>query len=175
MTCPQRCSKPLGVTICALSRRHRTDPMRARSTSPRVLSRRLTGAHGSAVLTRRSQGELNQLEVQAAIARWQRTARDTGSGEVQVAVFTQRIKQLSEHLARHPKDSHTKRRLTILVSQRQRMLRYMRLKQRDRYLAVIAGLGIRATKQFDPTMSSHTMESTSTWAAKGLNKCAECH
>ena len=41
---------------------------------------------------------------------------------------------------------------------------------------LLASLQFRyATKQFDPTMSSHTMESTTTWAAKGLNKCAECH
>lgn len=97
-------------------------------------------------------------------------SRDTGSGEVQVAIFTQRINQLSAHLRRHHKDKHTKRRLSILVSQRSRMLKYMRRKQRDRYLAVIAGLGIRPTKQFDPTLLSHHRGTTTSWAVKGLNK-----
>ncbi len=108
--------------------------------------------------------------MQAAIARWQRSTRDTGSGEVQIAVFTQRIQQLSEHLRRHPKDKHTKRRLSMLVSQRSRMLKYMRRKQREHYLAVIAGLRIRPTKQFDPTLLSHHHGTTTSWAAKGLNK-----
>ena len=118
----------------------------------------------------RSQPELNQLAIQEAIARWQRDPLDTGSSEVQVAIFTKRIEMLAAHLQRHHKDKSSKRALAILVSQRGRMLKYMRRKQRERYHAVIEGLGIRPTKQFDPTLVSHPHGTTTQWKVKGLNR-----
>ena len=70
-----------------------------------------------------SQGEHNKLDLQAAIRKWQRFPRDTGSGEVQVAIATERIRQLSEHMKRHHKDMAVKRRLQLTVHKRNRMLK----------------------------------------------------
>ena len=61
---------------------------------------------------------MRRLAVQEAVHKWQRRPTDTGSGEVQVAVFTERIKQLSEHMGRHHKDKMTKRRPQMLVLQK---------------------------------------------------------
>ena len=99
-----------------------------------------------------SRGELNQLRVQEAVRAWQRTPSDTGSGEVQVAVFTERIMRLGKHMSEHHKDNMSKRRLQMLVSKRNRMLKYMRREQRGAYLKVIEGLRIRPNKNFDPTI-----------------------
>lgn len=106
--------------------------------------------------------------MQAAIKRWQRDPLDTGSGEVQVAILTVRIKHLAEHMQGHHKDKVTKRTLSILVSARNKMLKYLRRKQRDKYNMIIEGLGIRVTKAFDPTIQPHHRGSTTSWAAKGV-------
>ena len=105
--------------------------------------------------------ERAQLDVQSVIRRWQRDPLDTGSSEVQVAVFTERLKRLSAHMALHRKDMNTKRRLQLLVLQRNRMLKYMRRRCRDRYNSVIGGLGIRPTKNFDRSLQGHPHGSTS--------------
>jgi small subunit ribosomal protein S15 len=68
---------------------------------------------------------------------------DTGSPEVQVALLTERIKDLTEHLRRYPKDNHSRRGLLKLVGQRRRMLAYLVRKDPVRYRAVIARLGLR--------------------------------
>ena len=99
-----------------------------------------------------SRGELNQLSLQEAIAKYQRFPGDTGSGEVQVAVFTNRIQRMSSHMARNHKDSMTKRRLMMLILQRNRMLKYLRREQRSAYETVREGLSIRPNKNFDPTI-----------------------
>lgn len=113
-----------------------------------------------------SRGELNQLSLQEVISKWQRTPSDTGSGEVQVAVFSERILRLSSHMSRHHKDNMTKRRLQMLVLQRNRMLKYMRREQRERYNAVVTGQRIRPNKNFDPTITP----SRASWAAKRRRK-----
>ncbi|KAL1522092.1 hypothetical protein AB1Y20_021735 [Prymnesium parvum] len=95
--------------------------------------------------------ELRQLEVQEAIRRWQRFPGDTGSTEVQVAVLTQKIEATSSHSLRNRKDKAAKRYVSILVSQRARMLKYLRRKDRDMYKKVIEALGIRPSVLFDPT------------------------
>jgi small subunit ribosomal protein S15 len=127
-------------------------------------------AHPPLALVCRSQPELNALDVHAAIQRWQRRELDTGSSEVQIAIFTERLKHLSAHMISHPKDKATKRRLVMLVAQRSRMLRYLRRTNREQYDAVIAGMGIRPTKAFDDTLRGHKHGSTTSWAAKGLGK-----
>ena len=99
-----------------------------------------------------SQKELNQVNLQQLIQQWQRRPGDTGSGEVQVAVFTERILRLSQHMARHHKDNSSKRRLQLLVLQRNRMLKYLRRGNRTAYTAVVEGLSIRPNKNFDPTI-----------------------
>ena len=68
---------------------------------------------------------------------------DTGSPEVQVAVLTERINNLTEHFKSHKKDNHSRRGLLKLVSQRRKLLDYVRSKEESRYKDLIARLGIR--------------------------------
>jgi len=68
---------------------------------------------------------------------------DTGSPEVQVAVLTERIKNLTEHFKDHKKDNHSRRGLLKMVSQRRRLLDYVKAKDEERYKSLISRLGIR--------------------------------
>ncbi len=68
---------------------------------------------------------------------------DTGSPEVQVAVLTRRITELTEHFKTHPKDHHSRRGLLLLVGRRRRLLEYLRREDIERYRALIAKLGLR--------------------------------
>lgn len=68
---------------------------------------------------------------------------DTGSPEVQIALLTERITHLTEHLRAHPKDHHSRRGLLMLVGRRRRMLDYARGIDVERYRAIIAKLGLR--------------------------------
>ena len=69
--------------------------------------------------------------------------KDTGSPEVQVALLTERINGLSEHFKTHKKDHHSRRGLLKLVSQRRRLLDYLRRNDPERYRALIGRLGLR--------------------------------
>ena len=68
---------------------------------------------------------------------------DTGSPEVQIAIITERITNLTEHFKTHKKDHHSRRGLLILVGQRRRLLDYLKRKNEERYTSVIGRLGIR--------------------------------
>ncbi len=68
---------------------------------------------------------------------------DTGSTEVQVAILTERINQLSEHLKTHPNDQHTRRGLLQLIGQRRRLLAYVSKNDVKRYRSLITRLGLR--------------------------------
>ena len=68
---------------------------------------------------------------------------DTGSPEVQIALLTERIRELTDHLRRFPKDNHSRRGLLKLVGQRRRLLAYLVKKDSARYRAVIGRLGLR--------------------------------
>ncbi|MGE0878498.1 MAG: 30S ribosomal protein S15 [Acidimicrobiia bacterium] len=68
---------------------------------------------------------------------------DTGSPEVQIAILSDRINQLTEHLKIHKKDHHSRRGLLMLVGRRRRMLDYVKAKDVERYRAIIAKLGLR--------------------------------
>jgi small subunit ribosomal protein S15 len=70
-------------------------------------------------------------------------AGDTGSPEVQVAILTERITNLTEHFKTHTKDNHSRRGLLKLVSQRRSLLDYLKKKDEGRYRALIERLGIR--------------------------------
>jgi small subunit ribosomal protein S15 len=70
-------------------------------------------------------------------------ATDTGSPEVQVALLTERINHLTEHLKVHPKDHHSRRGLLMMVGRRRRLLDYLRNQDVERYRSVIARLGLR--------------------------------
>jgi len=68
---------------------------------------------------------------------------DTGSTEVQVAILTERIRNLTEHFKGHAKDNHSRRGLLMMVNKRRSLLDYLRKSDGDRYLALIAKLGLR--------------------------------
>ncbi|MCP5025964.1 MAG: 30S ribosomal protein S15 [Actinomycetia bacterium] len=68
---------------------------------------------------------------------------DTGSPEVQIALLTERINHLTEHLKGHKKDHHSRRGLLMLVGRRRRLLDYVRKNDVERYRAIIAKLGLR--------------------------------
>jgi small subunit ribosomal protein S15 len=72
-----------------------------------------------------------------------RTDADTGSPEVQIALLTTRINELTEHLRTHPKDHHSRRGLLKLVGRRRRMLDYLQRKNLEGYRALIKELGLR--------------------------------
>lgn len=69
---------------------------------------------------------------------------DTGSPEVQVAILTKRISDLTEHLKEHKKDHHSRRGLLQMVGQRRRLLNYLKNKDIERYRTLISRLGLRA-------------------------------
>jgi len=68
---------------------------------------------------------------------------DTGSPEVQVAILSQRIKQLEDHFKTHAKDHHSRRGLLSMVARRRRMLKYLKSRNPERYKTLIQSLGIR--------------------------------
>ena len=68
---------------------------------------------------------------------------DTGSAEVQIAVLTERIKNLTSHMAMHKKDLHTRRGLLMLVSNRRKLLNYLKKTEESRYFDIIKKLGLR--------------------------------
>ena len=72
-----------------------------------------------------------------------RSERDTGSAEVQVAILSERIANLTEHFKTHKKDNHSRRGLLKLVSQRRRLLDHLRSSDSGRYQALIETLGLR--------------------------------
>ena len=77
------------------------------------------------------------------IKEYAREANDTGSPEVQVAILTERINNLTEHFKSHHKDNHSRRGLLMMVNKRRSLLDYLRKSDGDRYLALIAKLGLR--------------------------------
>jgi small subunit ribosomal protein S15 len=79
----------------------------------------------------------------AVIADHARAANDTGSPEVQVAILTERIVNLTEHFKTHAKDNHSRRGLLMLVNKRRSLLDYLKRRDAARYQALIARLGLR--------------------------------
>ena len=79
----------------------------------------------------------------AIINEYARTPGDTGSPEVQIAVLTARIQELTEHLKNNPKDHHSRRGLLKMVGQRRGLLAYLRNKDIERYRTLIERLGLR--------------------------------
>ena len=80
---------------------------------------------------------------QDLIKKFARKENDTGSPEIQIAILTTRITNLSEHFKTHKKDNHSRRGLLKLVSQRRRILDYVKSKDESRYKTLIEKLGIR--------------------------------
>lgn len=77
------------------------------------------------------------------IARFGKSDRDTGSAEVQIALLTDRIDHLTNHLKMHKKDHHSRRGLLMLVGRRRRFLDYLKDNEIERYREIIAELGLR--------------------------------
>jgi len=77
------------------------------------------------------------------VQKFSRKAGDTGSPEVQIALLSERITYLTEHFKVHLKDHHSRRGLLMMVSQRRRLLDYLKQKNLERYRSVIESLGIR--------------------------------
>ena len=82
-------------------------------------------------------------EKQAIMAEYATHEGDTGSPEVQIAILTQRINELTEHIKVHQKDHHSRRGLLKMVGHRRNLLNYLQKKDIERYRAIIAKLGIR--------------------------------
>ncbi|MFO1060173.1 MAG: 30S ribosomal protein S15 [Dongiaceae bacterium] len=80
---------------------------------------------------------------QALISEYATRDGDTGSPEVQVAVLSERIKNLTEHLQTHDKDFHSRRGLLVMVGQRRRLLDYLKRKNAARYQELVKRLGLR--------------------------------
>ena len=76
------------------------------------------------------------------ISKFSNSEKDTGS-EVQIAIFSERIKNLTEHLKNHKKDYHTRRGLVIMVSKRKKLLNYLNKNNSEKYKSLIQELGIR--------------------------------
>ena len=77
------------------------------------------------------------------VDKYGRDGEDTGSTEVQVALLTERINELTEHLRTHGKDHHSRRGLLMLVGRRRRLLRYLERTDLDRYRSLVGELGLR--------------------------------
>lgn len=86
---------------------------------------------------------LTQERKQELIEEYKTHAQDTGSPEVQIAILTQNINNLTEHFRAHKKDHHSRRGLLKMVGQRRKLLAYLKNKDVGRYSALIAKLGLR--------------------------------
>ncbi len=86
---------------------------------------------------------ISKEKKQSIIAEYARTEGDTGSPEVQIAVLTARIQELTEHMKNNPKDFHSNRGLLKMVGQRRGLLNYLKNTDINRYRALIEKLGLR--------------------------------
>lgn len=86
---------------------------------------------------------MNKDEKQAIIADYRRDDADTGSPEVQVALLTKKINALTEHMKANKRDFSTRRGLLQMVSNRRRLLDYLKRKDQERYVEIIKRLGVR--------------------------------
>jgi small subunit ribosomal protein S15 len=82
-------------------------------------------------------------ERQAVVTQYKRSERDTGSPEVQIALFSARINQLTEHFKVHVKDHHSRQGLLRLINARRKLLDYLKNKDNPRYQTLITSLGLR--------------------------------
>ena len=86
---------------------------------------------------------LSTAEKAEVVGKYQQSEGDTGSPEVQVALLTTRIIQLTEHFKEHIQDHHSRRGLLHMVNQRRKLLDYLKGKNVERYRALISSLGLR--------------------------------
>jgi small subunit ribosomal protein S15 len=86
---------------------------------------------------------LTQEKKRELVGKYGRSENDTGSTEVQVALLTERINELTQHLQSHTKDHHSRRGLLMLVGKRRRLLQYLERSDLERYRSLVAELGLR--------------------------------
>ena len=86
---------------------------------------------------------LQVVQKEQVVKQYQRSGKDTGSTEVQVALLTARINDLGGHFKAHVKDFHSRRGLLKMVSQRRKLLDYLKRKDADKYRGLIEKLGLR--------------------------------
>lgn len=86
---------------------------------------------------------LQVVQKEQVVKQYQRSGKDTGSPEVQIALLTERINSLAEHFKTHVKDFHSRRGLLKLVSQRRKLLDYLKRKDADKYRDLIERLSLR--------------------------------
>lgn len=86
---------------------------------------------------------LTLKEKQKIIEKYKLHAKDTGSSEVQTAIFTEQIRQLAKHLKKHPKDNHSRRGLLKMVSKRKKFLDYLKDENEKKYKIIVKKLGLK--------------------------------
>ena len=86
---------------------------------------------------------LQVVQKEKVVKQYQRSGKDTGSPEVQIALLTERINSLTDHFKTHVKDFHSRRGLLKLVSQRRKLLDYLKRKDADKYRGLIERLSLR--------------------------------
>ena len=84
--------------------------------------------------------------VEKIVKEYQRHDKDTGSPEVQIAILTEKINRLTEHMKKHKKDLHSRRGLIAMVNKRKRLLEYLKETDYNKYVELVKKLGIRVTK-----------------------------
>lgn len=82
-------------------------------------------------------------EKKSVIKKFQTHAKDTGSSQVQIAILTEKIAMLTEHLRAHKKDKHSRRGLLGMVGKRRRLLKYLQMSNASQYADVVKQLGLR--------------------------------
>jgi small subunit ribosomal protein S15 len=93
--------------------------------------------------TAKSSNSATKDDKKTVIKKFQTHAKDTGSSQVQVAILTKRIEDLSEHLQAHKKDKHSRKGLIGLVGKRRKLLQHLKLNNKEKYQEVIKALGLR--------------------------------
>jgi small subunit ribosomal protein S15 len=86
---------------------------------------------------------LTKEKKEEAIKTFGKNEKDTGASEVQIALLTRRVEELTEHFKRHPKDSNSRRGLLMIVGQRRRLLKYLSRSNLTKYREIIEQLGLR--------------------------------
>lgn len=86
---------------------------------------------------------LDTKKKEKIIIKYKLHDKDTGSAEVQIAILTDRIKQLVKHLKVHPKDNHSRKGLLKMVSTRKKLLDYLLRERKEKYSAIVVKLGIK--------------------------------
>ena len=86
---------------------------------------------------------ITQERTEELVEEFGRGENDTGSPEVQIAILTERVRNLTEHMLTHKKDLHSRRGLIAMVGQRRRLLDYLKRKSNDRYQAILKALELR--------------------------------